>query len=267
MNMKRPCTKAVILAAGCGSRVRSITPARPKCLMDLGGRPIIEWIIGGLERAGITEIVVVTGFRAARIRETVGRRGTCAGRPSQRAGGKARIKYVHNPRWRLPNGFSLYAARRAVGADETFLVLMSDHMLPASVVRKVAAARTSKCLLAVDTDPARVFDLSDATKVRIEGRKPLAIGKKLRIYNAVDCGLFRFDRRVFAALGAAFREGEMSLTGGVKRLVAAGDLEVLPMAKDASWIDIDTPKAYRQALRHLRSFTPACNKPGRVQDA
>lgn len=231
--------------------------------MDLGGRPIIQWIIAGLEKAGISEIVIVTGFRAERIRETVGRCGTCAKVPSSRAGGGARIKYVHNPQWRLPNGLSLYAARRAIRANESFLLAMSDHLLPASVVRRVALARTPKCLLAVDTDLARVFDLSDATKVRIQGRKPVAIGKKLRNYNAVDCGLFRFDRRVFPALRAAFEDGEMSLTGGVRRLVAAGALEVLPIGKGATWIDIDTPKAYRQALRHLEfltAATAACDK-------
>lgn len=234
--------------------------------MDLGGRPIIKWIIGGLESAGITDIVIVTGFRADRIRDTVGRgrvggcrSGSVCGTGG--AGRKLRISYVHNSKWRMPNGLSLYAARRSIAAGETFLVLMSDHLLPARVIRKVATAKTSKCLLAVDTDLARVFDLSDATKVRIQGGRPVAIGKRLRNYNAVDCGLFRMDRRAFAALEAAFEDGEVSLTGGVRRLVTAGDLEVLPIGKGAAWIDIDTPKAYRQALRQVKSLAPVRGKP------
>ena len=252
--MKPRCTTAVILAAGRGSRVRSLTAARPKCLIDLAGAPIIEWIIGALERAGVTDIVMVTGFRAghvARYAAARTRRLKAARKPGK-AG--ARIRLVRNPRWRLPNGLSLYAARRAVPAGEAFLVVMSDHILPPGIIAKVARAGTDRCVLAVDTDLAGVFDLSDATKVRTMGGRPVAIGKRLRKYDAVDCGLFRFDARVFAALAAAFKQGDRSLSGGVKELIAAGDLDVLPIGRRAAWIDIDTPRAYRQALRNRKAF-------------
>jgi choline kinase len=247
--MKPACRKAVILAAGCGSRVRSITEARPKCLMDLAGRPIIQWILDGLRQAGIEEVVVVTGYRPGYIKHALRHR-------------KPAIRYVHNPRWRLPNGLSLYAARRAVREGERFLVLMSDHLLSTGIIRDVARARTPGCVLAVDTRIGEVFDISDATKVRIENGKPVAIGKRLRKYNAVDCGLFRFDSRVFAALRAASRSGDMSLSGGVRRLIAAGELTVLPIARGTRWLDIDTPRAYRHAAKIVESLT-GDPKPGR----
>jgi choline kinase len=243
--MRPPTRRAVILAAGCGSRVRSITPEKPKCLMDLGGMPIIQRIIDALERAGVNEIVMVTGFRAERIREFAGRRRRRGDR------GRAAISLVHNPKWRLPNGLSLYAARQALPARADFLVLMSDHLLPAAVIRRVAAAKTPKCVLAIDTDPEGVFDLSDATKVRTEAGEPVAIGKRLRKYDAVDCGLFRFDERVFKALRAAASQGDLSLSGGVRQLIEAHQLAVVPIGRRASWIDIDTPRAYRRAARDL----------------
>ena len=244
--MKPVCTKAVIIAAGCGSRVRSITPERPKCLMDLGGQPIIGWILSGLERSGISEVVIVTGFRAASIRRALGARH-----------GKMKITYAHNSKWKLPNGLSVYAARGALATDERFLLLMSDHLLAPAAIEKVARAGTSKCVLAVDTNISRVFDLGDATKVRVVAGRPVAIGKRLRKYNAVDCGLFRFDSRVFTALEASFEEGVMSLTGGVKQLVAGGNLVVIPIGKGTFWMDIDTPRAYREALRRLDTLRSA----------
>jgi choline kinase len=254
----------VILAAGCGSRVRSITPEKPKCLMDLGGRPIIDWILEGLAVAGIREVIVVTGFQHRTLRRALGpnHRGASPDLPlaSEPHSATARsrsprpdlaITFVHNPRWREPNGISLYAARRAIHAGETFLLVMSDHLLPPRVISQVARARASKCILAVDPNISKVFDLPDATKVRVVGGLPVAVGKRLRSYNAVDCGLFRFDRRVFAALRVSFAEGVMSLTGGVKQLIANGDLEVLPIGKGAFWLDIDTPRAYKQALKRI----------------
>ena len=242
--MKPQCRRAVILAAGCGSRVRSISSDKPKCLMTLAGKPILEWILSALEEAGIKEVVVVTGFRGGAIRRAL------AGRPK----GRISVGFVDNPRWRLPNGVSLYVAGRALGGGRPFLLLMSDHLVDPETIRSVATAQTSKCLLAVDTDLENIFDLSDATKVRIEKRRPIAIGKRLRKYNAVDCGLFRLDRRVFGALEAAFKEGGMSLTDGIGQLVATSDLEVLPIRKGARWLDIDTPRAYRHATRHAGTY-------------
>jgi len=240
------CKTALILAAGMGSRARSLTAGLPKCLMDLGGRPVIAWILGALRKAGIRDVVMVTGFRAAALRKALG----------DGAGHNLKIRYVHNRRWREPNGLSLYAAKGVLGRDTKFLTMMSDHLMMPGMIRAAAGMKTSKCVLAVDTDLKGVFDISDATKVRLIDGKPVAIGKKLRNYNAVDCGLFRFDHRIFDSLREAIANGDMSLTAGVKRLIAAGSLDVMPVA-GTFWIDIDTPKAHAEAARRLHLLREA----------
>ena len=237
------CSRAVILAAGGGARVRSLATDRPKCLIDMGGKPIIHWVLRALAEGGITSVLFVTGFGAPALKGALGT-GKSHG---------LEIRYIHNPEWTKPNGLSLYAARRAFGKHESFLALMSDHLLPPSIIAEVAGARTPRCVLAVDTDIGRVFDISDATKVRLEDGRPVAIGKKLRTYNAVDCGLFRFDSRVFSALKQALDKDRMALTDGVRILIQNGDLDVIPVNK-MFWIDIDTPKAHRQALRSMDIF-------------
>jgi 1L-myo-inositol 1-phosphate cytidylyltransferase len=245
--MKEECKTAVILAAGGGTRVRTLTSERPKCLMDLGGRRIIDWILDALAAGGVQDVAIVTGFKAAVLERAIG----------DRKGPGMRIKYVRNRRWKEPNGISLYAARTALPSGGSFLTLMSDHLLQPAIIKKVVRARTSRCILAVDTDIPNVFDLSDATKVRIRDGVPEAIGKKLRTYNAVDCGLFRFDSRIFTALETAFKKGQKSLSDGVKNLIANGDLEVLPVGPGTTWIDIDTPKAYRHVLGNLSHYLPS----------
>jgi choline kinase len=241
--MARPCDTTLILAAGMGSRVKTLTSGQPKCLMPLEGRPIIAWIFAALRKAGIRDVVMVTGFGRTALRRALGD-GTKYG---------VGLTYVHNRRWREPNGISAYAARKALAGGPPFLTMMSDHLLTPGLIRAVARASTSKCVLAVDTDIGGVFDLSDATKVRLVGGRPEAIGKRLRKYNAVDCGLFRFDGRIFEALGSAIKEGDKSLSAGVRRLIAADDLEVLPV-RGSFWMDIDTPKAWRAAAGQIEKL-------------
>lgn len=54
--------KGLILAAGRGSRMQSLTETRPKALIDIGGRPVIEWTLAALREAGVDEVLVVRGY-------------------------------------------------------------------------------------------------------------------------------------------------------------------------------------------------------------
>ncbi len=59
----------VILAAGMAKRLRPLTDTMPKCLLKVGGRTLLERTVDAMAAAGITEFVVVTGYRAEQIRE------------------------------------------------------------------------------------------------------------------------------------------------------------------------------------------------------
>src|SRR5947208_3440724 len=66
--------RAIILAAGVGSRMNAIAGGRPKCLMPLHGRPLIHHQLDLLEAAGVPEVVVITGWGAEAIRAATGSR-------------------------------------------------------------------------------------------------------------------------------------------------------------------------------------------------
>ena len=55
--------KAIILAAGRGSRMKSLTDEKPKCLIELNGKPLLEWQLEALRGAGIEDIAIVTGYK------------------------------------------------------------------------------------------------------------------------------------------------------------------------------------------------------------
>ena len=59
--------QAVILAAGEGKRVRPLTRSRPKVMIPVANRPIIEYVIEALEKNGIREIIVVAGYRKEQV--------------------------------------------------------------------------------------------------------------------------------------------------------------------------------------------------------
>ena len=107
--------QAVILAAGKGSRLGALTADRPKCLLEVGGRPLLGHSLDHLEAAGCVDAVVVTGHCGDALREEIG----------DRHGGVA-IRYVDNPHFEAAGSMgSLLAAALAMDSG-SFLLLESD---------------------------------------------------------------------------------------------------------------------------------------------
>lgn len=106
----------VILASGRGSRLGTITTDRPKCMVEVGGHPLLDWQIAALRRAGIDRIVVTTGYRHAAI-------------------DALNLKTVHNADWAHTNMVgSLMCAMETV--PPPFIVSYSDIIYaPAHVER------------------------------------------------------------------------------------------------------------------------------------
>ena len=71
---QKPITKAVIIAAGNGSRLHGYQNGRPKPLLKVGGLHLLERVILSAKKIGISEFVIVIGYQAARIRKTINAR-------------------------------------------------------------------------------------------------------------------------------------------------------------------------------------------------
>jgi CDP-L-myo-inositol myo-inositolphosphotransferase len=106
-------------------------------------------------------------------------------------------------------------------------------------------------LLAVDPRALDGARAQEATKVRLEGDRITAIGKEIVPYDALDTGMFVFAPPIFDALERSCAAGDTSLTGGVRRLAAAGLMRGVD-AGDHPWFDIDTPEDLRTAEALLR---------------
>ena len=240
--------RALILAAGEGSRLRPAADCKPLALV--AGLPLLEHVVRRAASGGVDEVTLVTGHQAGRIE-------SFAADLDARLG--IAMHCVRIADWSLPNGHSLLAGAATIPGD--YLLMMSDHLFdPAVVGRLVAAGRGEAGLvLAVDRNlRGPLLDLDDATKVETgpDGRI-VRIGKTIERYDAIDTGLFLAGPALAEAVRAAIAEGAAgSLSDGVQRLADRGAAATLDVT-GSQWIDVDDPKMLALAEDMLRPNNPA----------
>ena len=241
----------VILAAGKGTRLRATEDDLPKPLFTVGGVPLIKRTILTLGKAGVTRVVVVTGYGAERLQATL------EGDPSYREAGIA-IELVHNAEFEKGNGISVMVGGVRVGGP--FLLSMADHVYSVALARLVAGSELAAADLVLATDQriASVLDLDDATKVRTEDGYIVDIGKQLASYDRIDCGVFAVTPALLDALAEARRASgrdDCSLSEGVRHLAGARRARVVDIG-DEPWQDVDTPADREHAQRALDGRDP-----------
>ena len=127
----------VILAAGMAKRLRPLTDTKPKCLLKVGERTLLERTVDAMRQAGITEFLVVTGYRGEMIREFLEGYSRLSSRTSQPSlPSQPSFTFLDNTDYEHNNNiYSLWMACQKVrGCD--FLLMDSDILCdPAAVVR------------------------------------------------------------------------------------------------------------------------------------
>jgi 1L-myo-inositol 1-phosphate cytidylyltransferase len=88
----------------------------------------------------------------------------------------------------------------------------------------------------------------------MRGDRIVAIGKNLRNYNAIDCGLFVCPREIFDYLQQAQKNGDCALADGVRLMAAEGKVRGMDIG-DAWWQDVDTPEMLRRAEQQIEAMT------------
>jgi 1L-myo-inositol 1-phosphate cytidylyltransferase len=229
--------RAIITAAGRGSRLASSSDDTPKTLLRFGDGTILSRIMRNFAAAGISEFILVVGFQGEAIVEYL----------STHANFGYAVTVVRNPDWQRGNGISVHLAGTVLDPSEDVLLSMSDHLVHPAALRAMIDAPPGRNQLLVDSRIDLVHDLEDATKVWVEAGRIVRIGKELSPFNAVDCGVFRLTRRYFDAMGRQIGRGRDSITEGVRELIAADDFAAVPIPSASHWIDIDTPAAYEHA--------------------
>ncbi len=218
--------KALIIAAGQGTRLRPIGDTKP--LVQLLGLGLIERVILTAKKSGIKEFCIVTGYHGEKIREHLS--------DGKKYGVK--IQYVQNDQWTRGNAISILKARDYF--KESFVLLMTDHNYDRRILDQLLKTKIGKdeCILCVDNNPQDHLNIDDATKVRTFDHRIETIGKDLTDYNCIDTGIFICNPVIFDALEQSILKGDEGLSGGIKVLAQRHKMRYLPLG-DNFWIDID----------------------------
>lgn len=224
--------KAIIIAAGQGSRLLPLTLATPKCLVAVDGRAILDHQLDAAQAAGIAEAVVVGGYRIDQVADHL----------AQRHRGIA-TTLVFNPFWAISSSIgSVWAAREHL--EQGFVLINGDTVFDPSLV--VAAVRDAPPGVTLVVDETSEIEHDDM-RVELRAGRVLAVGKGLDPGTATHRSLGIVVSRGGGAYAAALR-AIIAAPGGtdayhhavIAHLAPAG-VNALEVAPGARWQEVDAP--------------------------
>lgn len=234
--------KAIILAAGFGSRLGIITRDAPKAIIKVASQPLVIRAVKFAQKTGVDEIIVVGGYNSSLLWEVLR---------------DEKILSIENPKYRKGNLYTLAAARNHLNDD--FVIMNIDHLYPTHLARMIH--ETTDGVWAVSDFDRPLFQ--DDMKIRIsgdleKGMNISAISKELDDYDGGYCGVTIVRGKGLDEYLKAF---ETVLNHGRDQAVVEDVLAELahgsepPNALDISgvrWLEVDTQEDLANAERILR---------------
>jgi choline kinase len=234
--------KAIILAAGIGKRFKEVTDQRPKCLIEIHGKTLLERALNALGAAGVKDAAVVIGYRGEMIKQKIGPTG---------AG--VQVRYVFNDRYEKGAILSLWSAREEFNDD--ILIMDADVLFPVALIARLVRSTHTNCFLL------------DASAVNT-GEEQMLLTRGGRVLDIVRGGSGDFDL-IGESVGFLKVSGSDAplLRAILDDLVAQGrdtieHEEAFPIflaqrvvgferVDDLPWIEIDFPADLEQAEREV----------------
>jgi len=229
---KEKVNKGIILAAGDGNRLGSLTAIRPKVLLPVNGKELIMYPIEALAAAGVTDIAIVVGYLGDSVIEALGN-GDDFG---------VKLQYIYNSDYLGENAISVYKAREWV-QEESVVLCMGDHLIDGKIIKRLLDRLVLNETLCIDYTPASHHDLAEATKVTVDSVGCIEnIGKDLVCWDALDTGVFLLTENFFQALHELIqRRGiEVTISDVTSFLVGQGHPFYTCDVGDCFWSDVDT---------------------------
>ncbi|HEX8897275.1 MAG TPA: sugar phosphate nucleotidyltransferase [Chthoniobacterales bacterium] len=238
--MQTNIDKAVLLAAGRGTRMKNLTEALPKPMLEVRGKPVLQHIIEGLRENGLTNLLVVVGWRAGAVKEFFG------------DGSKLGVTIQYEIQTVQDGTGRVVGLAREFAGNDPFLLSYGDILVEPENYRCIYAALTdAEAVLSVkrsdDVSQGGAVFLNDKFELTDLREKPKPGEPTSPWYNA---GVYAFRPSIFdyiAKLKASPR-GEYELTDAIRDLALAGKkVRAIEIAGD--WADVRDPEILAQLNR------------------
>ena len=234
--------KAILLAAGIGSRIRPLTDDKPKSLLDVNGRTILFNMIENVQAVGMNEVIVVTGYLEEILKAYI-----TENFPS------LSVTFIRNEKYLDTNtGYSLLLTREAVG-DDSFIKFDADVIFERSVLEKLVNHEAETALL---IDRNINLEAEEVKAITTPEGRVLKVGKKLNPHESTgeSIGIEKIGKEaakvLYAELGSLMQDQsnwkeyyDDSYTTLVERGVPFHAVDIT----GHRWVEIDTHEDYAKA--------------------
>ena len=216
--------KAVILAAGEGSRLKPFTATRPKVMIPVGNKPILEYVINALQTSGIIDIVMIVGYKREKIMDYF------------QDGHKWGVNITYLEQFQqLGTAHALKQASHII--KDHFLVINGDTVIDSSAIKEVMKASTGDAtMMTVTVDKAYKYGVVNTQNDLVKGilEKP----QREDAGNTVNAGVYCFSPRIFSFLDAMeiSERGEYEVTDAIRAMISEG-YSVRAVHTNATWMD------------------------------
>lgn len=236
--------KAVVLAAGEGTRLKPITSTRPKHLIKIGGKPLLEYCLNTLKKTGIKEVLIVTHYMSEVIRKYFGN--------GEKIGLK--INYIEQEAV-LGTGNAINIAEPYI--EEDFVVSYGDLIFSADVLEKVVSFHKKK-------KPAATISIVPVENPENYGIVELENGHVKRIIekpsrneaptNLANAGLYVFSAKIFKKIKQTkvSVRGEWEITDAISLMSREETVLAIKIPRN-EWLDIGRPWDLLEANRWILS--------------
>lgn len=239
--------KAVILTAGEGKRLRPITTSRPKPMIPLIGKPLLEHTIVGLKEAGINHIILVVGYREETIRNHFDQFSKEF---------NLEIEYITQKEF-LGTAHAVAQAKNSM-KDESFLILNGDIFVDSEILKELVQEYKKNpnegyiTLFEVDNpENFGVISLNSNGFVEKITEKP---SPNLKLGNLANAGIYIFNPLIFKAIEKTEKSirNEYEITDSMEILIKEFGVKIKGfIIKDFYWNDIGLPWQLFEANHHI----------------
>jgi len=224
--------KAVVLAAGKGERLWPLTETRPKPLLPIANKPIIQHTLEALVEAGIRQVVLVIGYKGDLVRERFGDGGSF----------KCEIEYVTQ---RTPRGTAdaVATTHTKLKEEDHFVVAYGDDYYEKQAVKDFlarAGQNKSITMATAKVDDASQFGVVETSNGRVTRIREKLLQKEPGLVNA---GLYLMTNSIFSSIKktARSKRGEFELTDSLRLLIDHGETVHSEVLGSGAWLGISYP--------------------------